>query len=156
MYNLEGTDRSDFQYFLRTGIDYFNSKEFYKALDSFSAGLYKTNINIFNYYCGKTNYFIGIYKQARRELMIYNDGGAYKIYQCKHYLSKINFDFGKKGKAYQLSSDAEFFANAMNKYYKSKLNVKNGDKYLNKLFKLINITEEDFLDEKRLTKKATE
>lgn len=156
MYNLEGTDRSDFQYFLRTGIDYFNSKEFYKALDSFSAGLYKTNINIFNYYCGKTNYFIGKYKQARRELMIYNDGGAYKIYQCKHYLSKINFDFGKKVKAYQLSSDAEFFANAMNKYYKSKLNVKNGDKYLNKLFKLINITEEDFLDEKRLTKKATE
>lgn len=148
IYDLKDEKRKQFQLHLRKGITAFNNKEYTKALDIFEAGLYKTNINLFNYYCGKANFMLEKYKQARNYFNIYSNGGAYRISYCKNYLAIIDKRFGKKGKAIKLAEDAEYFAVLLNQEYENKLSVDNEDKKLKKLFKLIDMTEEDFLDEK--------
>lgn len=148
IYSLEDKEKEMFQRILRKAMDKLNAGEYEKALDLFEIGLYKTNINLFNYYCGKANFMLDKYKEARRYFNTYSDGGAYKIVYCKHYLSVIDYKFGKKGKAIKLAEDAEYFAGLLNQEYENKLSVDNEDKKLKKLFKLIDMTEEDFLDEK--------
>lgn len=152
IYDLDEENQIVFQKLLRKGLDYFNSGDYEKALDNFYAGTYKTNIKLFYYYCGKTNFTIGNYKQARRELNIYNDGGAYKINYCKNFLAIIDYKFGKKGKAIQLANDAEYFSELLNKQFECKLKQNDSEKKLEKLFKIINMNEEDFLKEKVLKK----
>ena len=152
IYDLDEENQIIFQKLLRKGLDYFNNGDYEKALDNFYAGTYKTNIKLFHYYCGKTNFTIGNYKQARRELNIYNNGGAYKINYCKNFLAIIDYKFGKKGKAIQLASDAEYFAELLNKQFECKLKQSDSEKKLEKLFKIIDMTEEDFLKEKVLKK----
>ena len=148
IYDLKDEKREQFQLHLRKGITALNDKEYAKALDIFEAGLYKTNINLFNYYCGKANFMLEKYKQARNYFNIYSNGGAYRISYCKNYLAIIDKRFGKKGKAIKLAEDAEYFAGLLNQEYENKLSVDNEDKKLKKFFKLIDMTEEDFLDEK--------
>ena len=152
IYDLQGEKQEKFHKTFRNGMDKLNNGEFEKALDFFEAGLYKTNINLFNYYCGKANFMLGNFKQARRYFNEYSNGGAYRISYCKHYLSIIDHRFGKKGKAIKLAEDAEYFAGLLNKTYKSKLKKDLSEKKLDKLFELIDMTEEDFLEEKVLKK----
>lgn len=148
LYSLDTETKETFQGIFRKGMDKLHSGELEKALDFFEVGLYKTNISLFNYYCGKANFMLGNFKQARRYFNTYSDGGAYRISYCKHYLSIIDHKFGKKGKAIKLAEDAEYFAELLNKTYKSKIKKDSSEKKLNKLFELIDMTEEDFLVEK--------
>lgn len=154
IYTLDVERKNNFQTLLRKGLDSLNEGNYEQALDYFKTGAYKTNIGIFNYYMGKVWYMLGRYREAKRNLDLYHQTGAYKIYNCKHYLSIITLKFGKKGKSAQLAEDAEYYASLLNKTYKSKLdqfNIKD-DKKLDRLFELIDISEEDFDTDKILKK----
>lgn len=145
IYDLEGYEKEQFQYFLRKGLDALHEGNGYKALRYFSGGATYTNIPLFYYYMGKTYYLLENYTQARKVLNIYNECGAYKINLCKCYLSIINWRFGKKGKAIQQDKEASYFADLLNKPFMStKEFLNNDDDKLDKLFEVIDMTEEDF------------
>lgn len=146
IYKLTGEEKESFQNMLRTGLDLYNKGEYVKALDYFSIGTRKTDIPLFYYYAGKTLFNLKKYKESRRAFNVYNEKGAYKIYLCKHYLSIIDFMFGKKGKAIQLCEDSEYFGRLLNIPFESNVkSVFEGNRNLNRMLETIDIKEEDFV-----------
>lgn len=154
IYALTGETKENFQTFLRNGIEYLNTKNYQEAIDCFSLGVIATEIDLFHYYIGKAYFKLGKYKKAKKELIKYQEKGAYKKYLCKHYLSLINQYEGNKGKAIQLSEDAEYFANLLNKDFSNKYQnfSSTSDNKLIYLFHTIDLTEEDFMSGKQFTK----
>lgn len=147
---------------IEKGKSQYRNKQIGAALYTFEYGLEKTNIKLFHYYIGKALYEIAHYDRALPHLFFYAEEGAYKLFNCKHYLSKILIKpfYNKTGKAIHFAKDAEYYSHLLNQSYKTKLTYAFSpeDKNTDKLHKMIPITEEFFnepntFQQERLKKK---
>ena len=167
---------------INLGKEQQRQNNFQDALGIFQYGLANTNIQLFAYYdieeytdqTARQLTEEAIREKALNHLSIYDEIGAYKLFNCKHYMSKIliylphyktdktgkSMKYYKRGKAMQFATDAEYFSGLLNENYTTKLMYATApnDKDLTNLFKTIRINVNFFNKpnkflEKRIEKK---